>query len=134
MNTERLLRARAIMEHVRDAQKPFYMFGSNFAENDCNTAACFFGWCCRDKQFKAEGLTIIRRDSARSVPAVFHENCIYLTEADACAAFFDISYAAAGYLVFASSYHRAAGAIKPEHVIEHLDELLSMRQERYLVK
>lgn len=121
MNTERLLHARAIMECVRDQKKPFYM-GDWFAcfghENECNTAACFLGWCCRDKQFQAKGLTVIR-----GLPAIAGKRS--LRGVEACASFFDITVGAAHFLVSPYEYFRAMHNISPRDVIRHIDAVLT---------
>ena len=109
------------MERVRDQRKPFSITGwfkeSNL-EHDCNTAACFLGWCCRDKQFQSEGLTVINE-----TPAIKLNNKPPLFGVQACAHFFDLSAYAARFLVMPNSYHYYFTT--PHHVIEHIDKVLS---------
>ena len=126
MNTERLLRARAIMERVRDQQKPFDLadwFEHPFDRpDDCNTAACFFGWCCRDKQFQSEGLTVVLgMPEFRAGPANRRRKYVGLP---ACMHFFEISEFRTRFLTLPEAYYRGV-KVTPQDVIEHLDLILA---------
>ena len=50
MNLALLEHAIALMEWVRDEHRPFNMgtwFWDQYNPYDCDTAACFAGWCAR---------------------------------------------------------------------------------------
>jgi len=116
---QRLLHARKVMEQVRDEQRPFNMatwFAPSDPEyaHDCQTAACFGGWCARDPLFQAEGLGIFMEMPAYSdrVGSV------------ALANFFNIKLPDAKFLTLPRNYEELVGTadrIHPQHVIDHLD-------------
>lgn len=112
---ERLLRGREIMEGLTaDKLDMANWYQVVTAPTKCGTAACFLGWCARDKILQAEGL----------VPAKYQPEFGEACGEVAAQEFFDISERAATMLVIPTHYDYSE-RITPEQVIARIDEVLA---------
>jgi hypothetical protein len=117
MNATRLLHMIEILKAVEANRKPFDMSDwfedNNFPEN-CNTAACAWGWAARDPVFRAEGVYI------KDADACFGKECGF----PAIASFFHISYADA-YFIF-----NAGRLVPPSAVIQQIRHVMAGNNAR----
>lgn len=119
MHLDRLEHSIRLMEWVRDQGKPFAMrhwFQDFYNAEDCGTAACFWGWCARNKSFQKLGLFIDHE-------IVRYRNC---QGSAAAAKFFGIDCATAMYLTQPSKYEgKHTKDITPDDVIRHIRAVIS---------
>jgi hypothetical protein len=118
MHIDRLEHATRIMEWVRDEEKPldlrYWFYDRN--SRDCGTAACFWGWCARNKSFQKLGVTIV----GDSVKYLDHWG------SRAAAEFFGIEHEAAQYLVLPECYEgKGLNDITPDDVISHIRAVIA---------